>query len=262
MTAIATDDVVVGFGDVEVLHGVSLVVERGAWTGLIGPNGAGKSTLIKAICGAVDFGGTIAVAGESVGARNGRRLARRLAYVPQRPVYPAGMTVFDFVLLGRTPHLGLLAAEGREDIAAVWEALSALDLLAFADRDVASLSGGETQRISLARVLAQEPEIVVLDEATASLDVAAQHEVLELIARIREEQGVTILSAIHDLTAAAQFCDRLALLDHGCVVATGTPNEVLTERVLRPVFEPTIRVIDVDGSLVVVSLRDQGGSDG
>ncbi len=112
--------------------------------------------------------------------------------------------------------------------------------------------------MSLARVLAQEPSVVLLDEATASLDVAAQHEVMELIAGIRSTQGVTILSAIHDLTAAAQFCDDLVLLSNGGIVATGTPSAVLTEEILGDVFEPTIRVIDVEGSLVVVSLRTEG----
>jgi iron complex transport system ATP-binding protein len=172
------------------------------------------------------------------------------------------MAVFDYVLLGRTPYLGPLAAESHEDIADVWEALEALHLVDFADRDIATLSGGETQRASFARVLAQRSPIVVLDEATASLDVAAQHEVLELIDRLRTERGITVVSAIHDLTAAAQFCGRVALIDHGRVVGVGAPDDVLTERSLGAVFEPSIRVIDVDGSTVIVSLRTEEAVDG
>jgi iron complex transport system ATP-binding protein len=258
VTSISIDRVSVSYGKQEMLKDVSLTVGDGGWTGLIGPNGAGKSTLLRAVVGALPYSGTIAVGAQDVADRDARAMALKLAYVPQRPTYPVGMSVFDFVLLGRTPHLGMLAAEGAEDIAVVWDALDALGLASFASRDVASLSGGETQRVSLARVLAQEPSVVVLDEATASLDVAAQHEVMELIADIRSRKGITILSAIHDLTAASQFCDELVLLDGGRTVATGSPADVLTEQVLGAVFEPTIRVIDVEGSLVVVSLRTEG----
>ena len=258
MTTISLRDVSVGYNGKPVLSGISLSVAEGEWMGLIGPNGAGKTTLIRAVVGAVPFTGAVSVAGATVGSADIKSMARELAYVPQRPVFPDGMSVFDFVLLGRTPHLGPLAAERSEDIAIVWGALDSLSLTEFADRDVGSLSGGETQRASLARVLAQEPRVVVLDEATASLDVAAQHEVLELIAEIRARSGITILSAIHDLTAAAQFCDRLTLVHSGAVAVSGTPEEVLTEPTLGRVFEPTIRVIDVEGSLVVVSLRTEG----
>lgn len=258
MTAIAITSLSVSYGKKEMLKDVSISVDEGRWTGIIGPNGSGKSTLLRAVVGALPYDGSIRVLDQDVADGDIRSMALKLAYVPQRPVYPQGMSVFDFVLLGRTPHLGLLAAERAEDIAIVWESLGSLNISSFASRDVSSLSGGETQRVSLARVLAQQPSVVLLDEATASLDVAAQHEVMELIASIRSTQGITILSAIHDLTAAAQFCDDLVLLDDGSTVASGTPSAVLTEEILGNVFEPTIRVIDVEGSLVVVSLRTEG----
>lgn len=258
MTAIAIDSLSVSYGKKSILSGVSISVDEGRWTGIIGPNGSGKSTLLRAVVGSLDYDGTIRVLDQDVAEGDLRALALKMAYVPQRPIYPQGMSVFDFVLLGRTPHLGLLAAEGAADISIVWESLEALSITSFATRDVSSLSGGETQRVSLARVLAQEPSVVLLDEATASLDVAAQHEVMELIAGIQAEKGITILSAIHDLTAAAQFCDELVLLDGGGTVAAGSPAGVLTEAILGTVFEPTIRVIDVEGSLVVVSLRTEG----
>ncbi len=259
MTAITIESLSVSYdGRRPILNDVSLSVGKGRWTGIIGPNGSGKSTLLKAVVGSLPFDGNIEVLDQRVDDGDVRAMALKLAYVPQRPIYPQGMSVFDFVLLGRTPHLGLLAAERADDIAMVWDSLDALSITSFASRDVSSLSGGETQRVSLARVLAQQPSVVVLDEATASLDVAAQHEVMELIAQIRADKGITILSAIHDLTAAAQFCDDLVLLDGGATVAAGPPESVLTEEILGNVFEPTIRVIDVEGTLVVVSLRTEG----
>jgi iron complex transport system ATP-binding protein len=258
MNAIEIESLNLSYGKKPMLKDVSISVGEGRWTGIIGPNGSGKSTLLRAVVGSLEFEGRINVLGQNVGDRDIRAMALKMAYVPQRPVYPQGMSVFDFVLLGRTPHLGVLAAEGANDIALVWESLEALSITSFASRDVSSLSGGETQRVSLARVLAQQPSVVLLDEATASLDVAAQHEVMELIADIQTSSGVTIFSAIHDLTAAAQFCDDLVLLHRGETMASGPPSSVLTEATLGRVFEPTIRVIDVEGSLVVVSLRTEG----
>lgn len=255
MLALAFKDIEVSYGRRQVLHGVSIEVEAGGWLGVVGPNGAGKSTLLRTVVGAVSYSGSVLVDGESIDGFSQKERAGRVAYVPQRPVYPQGMAVFDFVLLGRTPFLGPFASESSSDISRVWDALDALELVAFADRDVATLSGGETQRVSLARVLAQSAPIVVLDEATASLDVSAQHQVLELIDRLRTERGMTVISAIHDLTAAAQFCERIALVDNGDLLASGTPHEVLTEKLLGAVFEPSIRVIDINGSTVIVSLR-------
>ncbi len=255
--ALAFSDIDVVFGETRVLTNVSIDVDAGGWLGIVGPNGAGKSTLLRTVAGAVSYEGSVLVDGQAIDGRAHRERAKLVAYVPQRPVYPQGMAVFDYVLLGRTPYLGPLAAESADDISGVWEALDALHLVDFASRDVATLSGGETQRVSLARVLAQRAPIVVLDEATASLDVAAQHDALELIDRLRTERGITVISAIHDLTAAAQFCGRVALIDKGIVVGLGRPDEVLTEDLLGRVFEPSIRVIDVDGSTVIVSLRTE-----
>ncbi len=247
----------VSYGKHAVLESVTIDVDAGSWLGIVGPNGAGKSTLLRTVAGAVDYVGSVLVDGRAIDGLTHRERAKLVAYVPQRPVYPQGMAVFDYVLLGRTPHLGPLAAESSEDILGVWEALDALHLVDFADRDVATLSGGETQRVSLARVIAQRASIVVLDEATASLDVAAQHEALELIDRLRTERAITVVSAIHDLTAAAQFCGRVALIDRGEVVGVGVPSAVLTEDLLGAVFEPSIKVIEVEGSTVIVSLRTE-----
>lgn len=261
MSDLAIEGVGVAIGDKQILSNVSMAVEAGSWMGIVGPNGAGKSTLLRSMVGDLGYDGSIRIDGHEVASMDTRDRALGLAYVPQRPLYPVGMAVFDYVLLGRTPHMGPLASEKAEDIAAVWDALRALSIDKFAARDVSSLSGGETQRVSLARVLSQGTAVLVLDEATASLDLAAQHEVLELIDGLRVERSITVLSAIHDLTAAAQFCKTVSLLNHGQVVAQGSVSSVFTEETLRRVFEPTIRVIEIDGNQVVVSLRSEGNAD-
>lgn len=249
--------VTVSYNGTPVVDGVSFQVGKGEWVGVLGPNGAGKSTLLRTAVGGTITGGDVSIGGKGMHTVQGRPRAHLVAYVPQRPLFPAGMSVFDYALLGRTPHMGPLATESSSDVVIVWEVLASLGLTSFATRDVASLSGGETQRVSMARVLAQRAPVLVLDEATAALDIASQHEVLELIDRIRIENGIAVVSAMHDLTAAAQFCDRVALIDQGRLRGVGSPKEVLREGLLREVFEPTVRVIDIEGSQVIVSMRDK-----
>ena len=245
----------VDYGRGPVLLDVDLTVDGGEWVAVLGPNGAGKSTLLRTIVGERPTSGRVAIANEDVATTKGRARAQRVAYVPQVPTFPAGMTVFDYVLLGRTPHMGPLAAESADDIGEVWGALRDLDLVDFVDRDVATLSGGETQRVSMARVLAQRAPILVLDEATASLDVARQHQVLELVDEVRNERNLAVIAAMHDLTAASQFADRVLVLDGGSVVALGRPDDVLTEELLQEVYEPSVRVLEVEGSRIITSMR-------
>jgi len=249
--------VTVAYNGTPVVDNVSFQVGKGEWFGVLGPNGAGKSTLLRTAVGGAITGGGVSIGGTGMHAIQGRPRAHLVAYVPQRPMFPVGMSVFDYALLGRTPHMGPLATESRSDVGIVWDVLASLGLTTFADRDVASLSGGETQRVAMARVLAQRAPVLVLDEATAALDIASQHEVLELIDRVRIENGIAVVSAMHDLTAAAQFCDRVALIDQGRLRGVGSPKEVLREDLLREVFEPTVRVIDIEGSQVIVSMRDK-----
>ena len=257
MSDISFDGITVDFGGGPVLSGVSFDVSSGDWLAVVGPNGAGKSTLLRTLVSDVSYDGTVTIGRTSPSSLHERERARLVAYVPQRPLYPRGMSVFDYVLLGRTPYMGALASESTEDIALVWEALESLSLERFAGRDVATLSGGETQRVSLARVLAQRAPVLVLDEATASLDLSAQHEVLELIDTLRGLHGMTVVSAIHDLTAAGQFCDSVVLIADGSVRRFGSPVAVLTEPLLQEVFKSSIRVIEIDGDPVIVSLRSE-----
>ncbi len=257
MSTVAFSEAGVRLGGADIVADVTFDVLDGEWVSVVGPNGAGKTTLLKTLVGAIAYSGSVSIDGESVRSLHGSERAKAVAYVPQRPMFPAGMAVFDYVLLGRTPYMGPLASESAEDVASVWEALSALHLDTFAGRNVATLSGGETQRVSLARVVAQRSPVLVLDEATASLDLAAQHEVLEMIDELRSSHDITIVSAIHDLTAAAQFSDKVALLDGGELRGFGSPMDVLTEELLQDVLESAVRVVDVDGSPVIVSLRTE-----
>ena len=252
---IGLDDVVVRLGGRIVADRVSLEVERGGWTTLIGPNGAGKSTLLRAVAGLVEHDGRVTVAGRDLRALGSRDRARLVASVPQAPLLPFDMTVSEYVLLGRTAHLGLLGRSGAADRATAAAAAERLDLRALADRRLGELSGGERQRAVLARAVAQDAPVLLLDEPTAALDVGRQQEVLELVGELRAERGLTVLGAMHDLTLAGQYAERLALVDGGRIVAHGPPAEVLTEQRIARHYHARVRVTTVESAPVVVPAR-------
>ena len=241
-------DIGVDLAGREVVRGVSCSLVDGGWLGVLGPNGAGKSTLLRAIAGLVQHRGQVLIDGRDTAGFRRRDLAVRVALVAQKPTVPDGCTVLDYVMLGRTPHLAYFGSVGARDRDVVAEVLAWLDLADVALRQVASLSGGEAQRVFVARALAQEPSILLLDEPTTSLDVGRQQDVLELIGSLRRDRGVTVVAALHDLSLAGQFADRLLLLHEGNQVAEGRPNEVLTERVVREFFGASVRLVPVDGS--------------
>jgi iron complex transport system ATP-binding protein len=226
----------------EVLHSVSMDVPAGQWLAVIGPNGAGKSTMLKAIAGLVRYQGGVELDGEPAGQLSPRARARRVAYAPQVPAMPAGMTVVDYVLLGRTPYLGYLAREGRRDREVAASVLERLDLTAVTRRQLGSLSGGEQQRVVLARALAQQADLLLLDEPTTALDIGHQQQVLDLVDRLRLDDGLTVVSSLHDLTVAGQYADELMLLVDGRTVATGKPAEVLTEATVGTHYGATVQV--------------------
>jgi iron complex transport system ATP-binding protein len=250
MSALAVRSLVVELGGRRVVDGVSLTVERGEWLGTIGPNGAGKTTLIRAIAGLVRYDGELALEGVAARSLGRRELARRVAVVPQSPVMPSGMAVRDYVLLGRTPYISYSGKEGAHDHAAAERALARLDLRELADRQLGALSGGERQRAVLARALAQEAPLLLLDEPTSALDAGRQQDALELVDGLRVEAGLTVVSAMHDLTLAGQYAQRLVLLAGGRIVAQGAPVEVLTEPLIEEHYGARVRV--VDGAVVPV----------
>jgi iron complex transport system ATP-binding protein len=254
--------VTVELGGRPVIDGVDAVVADGEWLALIGPNGAGKTTLLRAIARLVPFAGEIRLDDRPSTDLPRGELARLVAVVPQEPSTPPWMTVAEYVLLGRTPHLGPLAKEGARDREAAARAIARLDLLRFVDRRLGTLSGGEKQRVVVARALAQEASIVLLDEPTAALDIGHQQQALELLDGLREESGLTLVAAMHDLTLAAQYADRMLLLDAGRVVADGPPVDVLTEASIAERYGAAIAVVSVGDRIAIVPRRSTADRDG
>jgi iron complex transport system ATP-binding protein len=239
----------------DVVRDVTVDVPSGGWLGVLGPNGAGKSTLLRAVAGLVEHVGLVELDGRDTAIMSRREIAARVAMVSQTPVVPDGITVADYVLLGRTPHISYFGNGGWDDLAAVGEVVEALDLGGVAARPMRSLSGGEAQRVFVARALAQEPSLLLLDEPTTSLDVGRQQDVLELVEHLRRERGVTVISALHDLSLAGQFADELLLLHEGAAVAAGSPRTVLTEEIVRAFYGAEVRLVSVDGDEVVIPVR-------
>ncbi|HLV73334.1 MAG TPA: ABC transporter ATP-binding protein [Vulgatibacteraceae bacterium] len=245
----------VALGGRPVLKGVSLEVGSGSWTAVIGPNGAGKSTLLRAVLGLVPSRGEITVEGVDLGTLKPRQRARLVAYAPQNPNLPVGMTVFDYTLLGRSPYIPHLGRESARDRAITAEVLDRLDLTAFAGRPLDHLSGGERQRVVLARALAQQTRVLLLDEPTTALDIGHQQQVMELIDRLRLSDGLTVVTTIHDLTLAGQYADRLVLVSGGRVAAAGEPARVLTRPVVEEHFDARVRITPGAGGRPVLSLE-------
>ena len=256
MTLLSIDRVSVRYERSVAVDAVSEVAAPGEWVGLIGPNGAGKSSLLRAVAHLAPHTGVVQIGGEPMAHLSRRRRAQLVAYVPQQPELPAGMSVLEYALLGRTPHIGYFGVETEDDRGLCVELLSRLELGHLADRQLGTLSGGELQRVVLARALAQEAPVLLLDEPTSALDLGRRVDALELVDELRHERGLTVVSAMHDLTLAAQFADRLVLLSAGQVIAAGPPAEVLDERLLSASFGARVRVLrDEDGSLLVVPHR-------
>ena len=256
MTALTLHRVSVSLGGACVLDGFSCAVELGEWVAVIGPNGAGKTTALRAVAGLVDYDGGISVLEDDTRRLARNELARRVALVPQVPLIPGDMTVRAYVLLGRTPHLGYFGAERRKDHQAVDAALEQLDLVSFADRRLDTLSGGERQRATLARALAQDAPLLLLDEPTTALDLGRQQQVLELVDGLRAKRGLTVVSTMHDLTLAGQYADRLLLVNGGRLVAAGSPDDVLTRTLITEHYGAEVAVVDAPGSgFVVVPVR-------
>jgi iron complex transport system ATP-binding protein len=253
------DDVAVSLGGVRVLDGVTASADAGRFVGLVGPNGAGKTTLLRALNGALTPDrGEVRVAGETITGLSAKAVGRHVATVPQDTSLAFDFTVRQTVEMGRTPYLSRFGGMRQEDHAAVDRAMERTDVTRFADRSVTAVSGGERQRVLLARALAQDTPLLLLDEPTASLDINHQVRTLELV-RDLVDDGKTVVAAIHDLNLAAHYCDDLLLLGDGAVLAAGDPASVLTEETLERAFgaNAVVSKHPVTGSVYVTALPEQ-----
>ncbi|GAB79286.1 iron complex transport system ATP-binding protein [Austwickia chelonae] len=246
---ISANDVSVGYDDVLVLKGVGLHAGPREVVGLIGPNGSGKSTFLRTLYAALrPRAGLITIDEQPVSALRSHDLARRVAVVAQETPSDLPVTVADMVLLGRSPHRKALAAFTREDHQAVAAALTRVGARTLADRRFSTLSGGEKQRVLVARSLAQQADHLLLDEPTNHLDIRYQHELLQMVGQLE----VTTVVVLHDLNLAARYCTKLVLLERGHVAAAGTPEEVLTPETLRRVYGIHVERVTVKDSLQLI----------
>jgi len=260
---IELDNVSLGYDHRAILHDVNMKARPGQILGLVGPNGSGKSTLIKGMARVVDlFCGRISIDGHDIRTIKHDELARLVATVPQSPALPGAFTAFEVVLMGRTPHLGLLRYEGGKDLAIAWQAMEATHTQSFAERRVSELSGGERQRLIIARALTQQPKAMLLDEPTANLDINHQVEILNLVKSLCLEQSLTVIIALHDLNLAAQYCDWMVMLNGGKVYAEGTPLDILTAPNIKKVYGAEVCVYPHPINKLPTTLVTAGGNHG
>ena len=230
------------YRDRAVLHRLSFSVKSGEMIAMLGPNGSGKTTLLKILSAVLRGQGAINLNGRSIESYSRRELSRLFAVVQQEPQINFPYTAAEIVLMGRSSHHGALALESRKDLEVARASLALTDSLALADRYLHELSGGEKQRVLIARALAQEPQILFLDEPSAFLDLKHQVQVFELLRRLNRERGLTIIAALHDLNLAALFFPRLMMLREGAIYSDGSPTEVLTEKTIEDVYGIRVRI--------------------
>ena len=245
------------YGTTRVLDRVSLAVAPGELVGVIGPNGSGKTTLLRLLSGVLaPAAGEVRLGGQPLAELRRRTLARQLAVVPQDPVVDFPFTALEVVLMGRAPYLSRLGFPGRHDLEIARAAMAQLDIGRVENRSLDRLSGGERQRVLLARALAQEPEVLLLDEPTTHLDLRHQAGIYDVIAELRQDRGLAVVSVLHDLNLAALYCDRLLLLAGGRVAGEGAPETVLTADALGRAYQTPVwvGVSDATGGRLVLPL--------
>ncbi len=240
---LATQGVTLAYDRLVVAEDLTVEIPRGSFTVIIGPNGCGKSTLLRALARTLKpRAGQVLLDGAPMAGLRTKAIARRLALLPQSPIAPEAITVADLVARGRYPHQGLLRQWSPEDARAVAAAMAATEVTDLADRFVSELSGGQRQRAWLAMALAQETDLLLLDEPTTFLDIAHQYEVMDLCARLHEE-GRTLVAVLHDLNQAARYGSHVIAMKDGRVVAQGPAEQVVTESLVRDVFGLAARVV-------------------
>jgi iron complex transport system ATP-binding protein len=234
---LAADALTLGYGDRVVVDDLDLAIAPGRVTAIVGANGCGKSTVLRAMARLIPpRAGRVVLDGRALGAVPSKEVARILGLLPQGPVAPEGIVVADLVGRGRHPHQGLLGRWSARDYEAVAQALEVTGIADLADRPVDELSGGQRQRVWIAMALAQETDILLLDEPTTFLDVAHQIEVLDLLTDLNRDRGTTIVMVLHDLNLAARYADELVAVREGRVHASGAPSEIITPELVREVF--------------------------
>ena len=243
MTAVTMTDACFGYGRKTILQSINLETRDGEFLGIIGPNGSGKTTLLKAMSGLLKAQhGSITFNNADIRSYRREDLAKHIALVPQSAVLPELFTALDIVLMGRMPHLGLIRYEGSHDIQVALDAMEATQTTHLARRRINEVSGGEKQRIVVARALTQEARILILDEPTANLDINYQSEILTFLRKLCRDKNMTVVAALHDLNLASQYCGRLIMLKNGRIYKQGTPIEVIEINAIREVFGAEVMI--------------------
>lgn len=240
---ITLDHINFSYGKTPLIGGLTLEVKKGEWVGIIGPNGAGKTTLIKLMSGYLPTNeGDIFVQGKHIGSYSRREISKIVSVVPQNSHFAFSFTALEVVLMGRAPHIDRFGLEKEADLRVAREAMEMTDTWQFRDRPIDELSGGELQRVIIARSLAQEPQVLLLDEPTTFLDIKHQSDIAEIIAHLNNKRGTTIVSAMHDVNLAISYCTRIILLNNGRIFKDGDPKDVITYTNLKAAFGADVYV--------------------
>lgn len=257
MNCYKLDNISFAYDKQPILKDISLSIESGDFIGICGPNGSGKSTLLKILAGLLDpLKGEILFDEKKLGNIARNEYAKLVAYVPQESEFAFPFTVSEVVLTGRSPYLGTWGFEKQEDTDIAIDAMKSMDVLQFADRTVHELSGGEKQRVIIARALAQQTQAILLDEPTSFLDIKHQKEIFSILQKLNSEKNQTVIAVIHDLNAAARYCNKIILLKSGSLHAYDDVAKVVIPETIKDVYDVDIQLVNVDNRNVPIIISD------
>ncbi|AEE95954.1 ABC transporter related protein [Mahella australiensis 50-1 BON] len=251
-------DLSCAYDQTTIIEHLDLAIERSSMVGILGPNGSGKTTLLRHISAALKpRSGVVLLNGVDVFAMRRRMLARKIAYVPQSTAADFEFSAMDVVMMGRIPYMKGFQSESHADMSAVKQAMDMTGTWQFRDRSITELSGGELQRVMIARALAQQPEILMLDEPTAHLDLQFQMEILDLLRQLVDHHGLTVIVVLHDINLAVQFCDKVVFMQSGSIIADGRPQDVITEQLISDVYNVAVSIWhdEATGSICIAPVR-------